>query len=363
MASTQIIGGIGGQYDIVFDATKAYTVQFSYNGNQIVKNKIIIKDNTADTTVYENTITSMAKRHTIPAGTLTNGTTYNMTIQVYYQNDDGQEVADTLSDTALIKCYSAPVLTFTNMKTTIRNATYGFELSYSQSESDYVNSYQVSMYDANNQLLYTRDAVYPASSDLPYVFAVKIGDLIDQSTYYIECSATSVSGMTATTGRIQFTVAYNRPPNYSVIYADNISSACSVRIASNIKIIDGNSKSGDDITYIDDAEADLTNETAVWDEMLDVSGSFQILLEVRDIVPYANLLVLDNGTSTITLKTMKGLLYGESSEKFYLELFVSNGIDNYMVVSNTIDIPNSGEKCICTIFRNKYLYNVTIRKE
>lgn len=363
MASTQIIGGIGGQYDIVFDATKAYTVQFSYTGNQIVKNKILIKDNIADTAVYEDTVTSMAKRHTIPAGTLTNGTTYNMTIQVYYQNDEGQEVADTLSDTALIKCYSTPVLTFTNMKTTIRNATYDFELSYSQSESDYINSYQVSMYDANNQLLYTRDTVYPASSDLPYTFTVKIGDLIDQSTYYIECSAASVSGMTATTGKIQFTVAYNRPPNYSVIYVDNISSACSVRVASNIKIIDGNSKSGNDITYIDEDKADLTSETVIWNEMLDVSGNFQMLLEVSDIVPYANLIELSNGTNTVILKAMKGLLYGETSEKLYLELFVSNGIDDYMVISNTIDVPNSGEKCILTVSRNKYLYNVTIRKE
>lgn len=363
MASTQIIGGIGGQYDIVFDATKAYTVQFSYTGNQVIKNTIVIKDNVADTTVYEDTVTSMAKRHTIPAGTLVNGTTYNMTIQVYYQNDEGQEVADTLSDTALIKCYSTPVLAFTNMKAIVRNATYDFELSYSQGESDYINSYQVSMYDANNQLLYTRGAVYPASSDLPYVFTVKIGDLIDQSTYYIECNATSVSGMAATTGKIQFTVAYNRPPNYSVIYVDNISSACSARIASNIKIIDGNSKSGDDVTYINNDEADLTSETVVWDEMLDISGNFQILLELRDMVPYTNILELDNGSNTVTLKTMKGKLYGETSEKFYIELFASNGIDNYMVISNTIDMPSPDEKCILAVYRNKYLYNITIRKE
>ena len=363
MASTQIIGGIGGQYDIVFDALLPYVVQFAYNGNQVVKNRMIVKDNKTNDTVYDNTVTSMAKRHTIPAGTLTHGVTYNLTIQVYDLDEEAHEVAATLSDTALVKCYSTPRISFSNFQTTIRNATYDFKLSYSQSENDYIDSYRIALYDANNLLLYRRDAVYPASSEIPYVFSVRIGDLIDQSTYYIECSVTTVSGMTASTGRMSFSVEYNRPPNYSVIYVDNIPNACSVRIASNIKIIDGFTTSGEGVKYLDSGEADLRGDGVFWADMLNISGDFQTLIGARDMNDYTVLLELNNGKNFIQLKSMRGLLYGETAERFYLELFVSNGYNNYMTTSNLIPLPTADDKYLISLVRRGNLYSVEIRRE
>lgn len=364
MASTQIIGGIGGQYDLVFDATLDYIIQFTYNGNQVVKNQLVVRDNFSNEIVFDDTVVSMAKKHLIPANTLVNGKTYNMTIQVYYLNDEGEETPDTISDTILAKCYTTPVLEFTNLPLVVRNAAYTFTLTYTQAEDDIIDTYQISMYDSGNNLLYALDMVYPAPSTVEYEFSVNINDLFDGQKYSIRCVATSVAGMRVDTGLRGFAVEYLRPQNYSIFYVENAPKVCSVQIMSNVKIIDGFTDNGEPPTYIDGDRADLRDGNAVhWSDMIDVSGDFQLLARIQDFNPYTDIVKVSNGQNTITLRAMYGLLYGETSQKAYLQLYVSNGFFNYYIISNLIDVPAPEDSLLISLVRRGFLYVVTIKKE
>lgn len=364
MANAQIVGGVGGQYNLVFDATLDYIITFTYNGNQVVKNRLIVKDNESNETVYDQTVTSMAKRHTIAAGSLTNGKSYNMSIQVYYLDDNGDEVADDVSDTILAKCFATPTLTISNMPLVVRNAAFEFTFDYAQTEGDMLDSYIVSLYDSGNNLLYSLDPVYPAPDSATYTFAVMIRDLVDGRSYSLRCMATSVAGMQADTGAHSFAVQYLRPQNYSIFYADNAPSTCSVQLASNVKIIDGTTTSGEEPTYIDGEKADLRPGDAVtWQDMIDVSGDFQLLARVTDWNDYTTLIQLTNGNNTIELKSMRGLLYGETVEKVYLTLYVSNGYNQYVTISNFVDVPAEDDKFLFSILRRGYVYSATLTQE
>ena len=67
-----------------FDATVAQTITFVVEGgNQVVKNKITIRNNTSNAVVWEDTVESYQLQHTIPANTLTNGVNYNYYINTY----------------------------------------------------------------------------------------------------------------------------------------------------------------------------------------------------------------------------------------------------------------------------------------
>lgn len=364
MASTQIIGGIGGQYDIVFDAAKDYTLQFLYTGNQVVKNRIIINDNASNATVFDNTVVTMAKRHTIPAGTLVNGTTYNIAIQVWYRDDEFNEVADDVSDTVLARCYSTPEVMIDNMPMVVRNATFDFAFTYNQAEGDLLDWYRIYVYDSGHTLMYAQDVVYPAADAATHSFTVRISDLFDGQQYAIRCVAVSVAGMETDTGLLDFAVEYVRPLNYALLFVENAPSICSTQVWSNIKIISGYTRSGDEPEYIDGEKLDLRNgDWVFWQDMIDIVGDFQVLLRLEDFNECVDVLKLANGKNTITLKAMQGMLDGQSSEKAYMLLYVDNGFFNYVVTSNLIDPPAPDESLLISMTRRGYLYELQLTNE
>src|SRR5574344_1149981 len=67
-----------------FDAAKDQTITFGYSGNQCTKNRIIVYNSATNASVYDDTVTTYTLAHTIPAGTLANGTSYYCTITAYY---------------------------------------------------------------------------------------------------------------------------------------------------------------------------------------------------------------------------------------------------------------------------------------
>ena len=67
-----------------FDATQSATFTFySTGGNQVVKNQLIIRNNTTNQIVYQQFVDSFKFEHTVPPNTLTNGTYYNASVITY----------------------------------------------------------------------------------------------------------------------------------------------------------------------------------------------------------------------------------------------------------------------------------------
>ena len=72
-----------------FDATKGQKVSFVVtSGDQVVKNRITVRNNSTNEIVYQNTIETFELENEIPANVLSNGGYYNCYINTYNINDD-----------------------------------------------------------------------------------------------------------------------------------------------------------------------------------------------------------------------------------------------------------------------------------
>ncbi len=151
----------------VFDAAFEYEIRFQFDGgNQVVRNRLVIKNNESGATAYYQTIDSYRLSVMLPANTLQNGTTYNIYAQVF----DIQGTTTT-SATILFKCLTTPLWKFTNVEVgdVIRTSNYDFTLfgkglqyiDVNDSKACYVkggrgNSLYTADYDGGNEkLLYT----------------------------------------------------------------------------------------------------------------------------------------------------------------------------------------------------------------
>ena len=94
-----------------FDPAYNYTFMFFYTGNQVYKNRIVIKDEDNNSVVYDKTISSMKLEHEILANTLTAGKRYIVQVQVFDNNNN----SSMLSDPILFYCFTTPMFAFSNI--------------------------------------------------------------------------------------------------------------------------------------------------------------------------------------------------------------------------------------------------------
>ena len=63
---------------IAFNATNNEIFYFTSNGgDQVVKNRLTVRKQSDNSVVYQTTVETFLFQHTLPSGTLTNGTYYN----------------------------------------------------------------------------------------------------------------------------------------------------------------------------------------------------------------------------------------------------------------------------------------------
>ena len=77
-----------------FDADKDYEISLSWTGSRAHANRIIIYDNDTNNILFDDTVSSFALKHTIPAYTLTNGKKYVIQAKTY----DVENLPSPLSD-------------------------------------------------------------------------------------------------------------------------------------------------------------------------------------------------------------------------------------------------------------------------
>lgn len=129
-----------------FDAR--YDREFKYlwssGNNQSIANTLIIRDNETNSIVYNNKQETLLLKHILPANTLQNGKTYNVSIQVF--DRDGK--ASELSDTLIFKCYTTPTISLNVInEQVIRNSSYLFIINYEQIEGEELQYYSLELYD------------------------------------------------------------------------------------------------------------------------------------------------------------------------------------------------------------------------
>ena len=172
-----------------FDSTQDAVFTFISNGgDKVTGSKLTIKTNDTGETVYEETQETILKQHILPANTLTNNKYYTASIQ-------SMNAAGTLSNPSSsiqFWCYTSPTIEFTNIPSDniIENSSFTFEATYNQSEGELLSSYDIFLYDENDNIVkgITGDdriyiyEVFAPPTHISYMFS----GLEDGKTYKIE---------------------------------------------------------------------------------------------------------------------------------------------------------------------------------
>lgn len=306
-----------------FDATKIHTFEFSSSGgNQVVKNKIIIRNNTTNAIVYQNTVESYKYSQDVPANTLTNGVYYNYSFITY----DISGTASAESNIVSFYCYTTPTLTFTNIPTgnKIDSSNFRFNLTYEQAESELLDTLEFILYDVGGNLISISENLYNSNIP-PLTFSYLFSGFEDGKSYKILAKAITINGTIVTSGDVTFSVDYFYPSLYSILNLNCVCSSGYVEIENNMIVIDGIANPSPP-TYIANKEIDLTSVGSYvkWIDGFTVSDNFTMQLHVRKLGIGKIIELVSKNSTELKLSKIDVAV----DENNYLTLRAFSGSDN-----------------------------------
>lgn len=232
-----------------FDSDYSQLFKFqSINGDQVVANRLTIRDNSSNEIVYQETQNTYAFVHTLPnENDLVNGNMYNFYFNTINENGDLSENSNVVS----FYCYTTPTLEFTNIteESVVNQSSYEFHLTYDQTEGELLNGLTIELYNSNGELVKKSDTIY-STENPPIDFAYTINGLIDNENYAIKALANTLYGTKIETDLIHFGVNYDFSEVFLTVDAENDCNNGRVTVTSNIVLIDGETKKPP--IYIDD---------------------------------------------------------------------------------------------------------------
>ena len=323
-----------------FDATEEQIFNFNVvGGDQVVKNKLTIINQSDSSIAYEDTQTTFAFRHIVPANTLTNGEYYSATIVTYNSNDDESSPSDGIQ----FYCFSLPQFTFANIPVggLINNSSYNFEVEYNQTENEMLNTYIYNLYDAQRNLLSTSGELYVGGSAiLPLTVGYIFSGMEDNTNYYIQAKGQTIHGIQVDTGLISITVRYIVPVIFSIIELSNNCEGGYITIHSNLIGINGESNPSPPV-YVDNNNAvDIsgTGEYVLWSSGFTVDGDFTASLWGRDFNENSEIIFMTNNSQDLLIRYMKN-----EDDEYYAELLVMDGTLTYYIFSDAITVSSGDE--------------------
>ena len=374
-----------------FDATKDEMFYFtSSGGNQVFVNTITIRNNSTNVVVYTNTVESYLFQQLVPANTLTNGVYYNYTFQTIGSGEGGGY--SPISDPVAFYCYSSPTITFTNYPSDnlINSSSYTFNVTYTQTQGELLNSLIYYLYDSNGVELSNSGALYSQLTP-PLSFTHTFSGFETNGTYKIQVKAVSVNGTITTSELKTFNTSYYFPELYSLLKLDNLCADGIVRATSNVVLVRGTTNveptlffsdimDGNEDNYIKWDEwytPDVNDTISVWTErhMVDLRESGTVLTfesgfsipsdfqfqtwqyPIRDgvLAEFKNSTIPANHI-TLTLKS--GTPSGESTVKNWFELSSTDG--ELFDYSNYVDAMKTDTKFIVWFKKVGNTYNLLL---
>lgn len=343
-----------------FDATTEH--QFTFNvlgGNQVVSNRLKIRDNASGQIVYNELQVTFQFTHTLPPNTLTNGKYYSFSITTY----DSQGNASPESMQLPFYCYTTPTLNFINIPNDnlINNSGYTFQFIYDQKEKEVLANYTVFLYDTQGSIMATSGEKFNTSETVPLYIDYTFNGFTNNTGYQIEVVGYTVNDTKISTGKVNFVVRYVEPATFSLIELTNNCLGGYITCKTNIVVIDGESNPDPPI-YLKCGEVDITDPLhwVKWNTGLKVEGDFTGWIYARKFTLNQPQLLMTSEIGedlNIVYRYIKPNNQGDM--KAYFELWVGD----YMIKSNYIDIPLETETISIWFRRKGNIYDLIIKNE
>lgn len=286
-----------------FDPSQNYSVEFSYEGNQAVKNRAIIIDNETYQTVYDNEQERMRLDHVIVANTLEAGKTYQIRIKVYdnYGNESD------FSSPVLFYCYTTPSFSFTNITDDMiyRTSVLPVTLNYSQSEGETFNECQINLYTYDYVLSSSSAVLYDVSS-LSHTFY----GLQNESVYYIRATGRTTHDMPLDTGYIKVNIQYMMKYSNVIFRVLNLPEIGSISMSSNIIDIDYKLENEDYI--LKNGELVIYDNSLTYYDGFSAPSEYSVYCKARKLIPNSRFIELKtpDASKSVWLEINKiGALY------------------------------------------------------
>lgn len=326
-----------------FDAEGDLKIQFTYSGSQVYAYRVIIQDNATNDTVYDEKTSGqngivLSSIATIPANTLTNGYSYNFQISVF----DYEDTESPLSNIVVLKALKTPVFQITNLSQNdiVRNSYCNINISYSQENGELLNVFIVNLYSAEQMQIWTSGTLYAGTE------TVQVSNLLDNTTYYIQATGSTVNGIKMTTDLIQFSCDYVTPDLFLTFRAENIPEEGAVKLSSNFVLVEGKSDS-EDLIYIDDEKVSLLNGEKVWFDEGYSADSWVCEIKVSNLLDFTKFATFDLQSAKVYLTWCYGNFIGCDELVNYVLLtaysYVNTEPLNYIQQSNKIPVLAEGQ--------------------
>lgn len=324
-----------------FDSTSPQLFEFvSTGGNQVVKNRIIIRNNSTGTVIYDNTLVTYSLSQTVPAHTLTNGVQYNFTFTTY--DVDGNSSLESVP--VLFWCYTTPSLVFTNLITNqkVQSSTYVFMAQYTQAQNEYLKYANFTLYSSTNSQIYKSDDINVTTAP-PNSLSFSFNQFDNNTNYFMEVSGVTINGTVISSGKIPFNVTYNQPTLYNVLTLENKCGDGYNQITSNFMVIDGQTNPSTP-RYINNTKLDIIKylEYVKWLSGFSIEKDFVFTLWYSVAFFGKQFVIKKDNSNYFIGNWVREIPYGETVVKDYIEITgYINDIETFYMRSNYINIINN----------------------
>ncbi len=327
-----------------FDATKDYEITLSWSGNRANANRIIVYDNDTNNVVFDDTVSSYALKHKIPAYTLQNNKKYTIQAQIY----DIENIPSALSNKVLFNTFATPDFYFEDLSvnSVISNSSFTATVHYHSDDWENISKYVFYLYDASKKQLLVSSEMTDVY-DISYTYK----GLDNNTVYYVRCVGVTVNGMELDTGYVEITVKYENPNTYARIYATPLPTQGCIQVATNLIIIQYN---GTDSFEYTNGMIDLRDKTLYYDEGFLIEDDFTVIIRGTNLWQDADLFKMNNGNLGLTLSSH---IYSNGTLRF--KLLVPNGISHYLLYSEEL-LFNNDDMVSISIRRKNNIYQLKI---
>lgn len=345
-----------------FDAKNNNTFKFVSNGgNQVIANRLVIRNNDTNEEVYNKKIESYRFEHTVPENTLTNGIYYNF----YFRTYDILDNESPMSNVIPFMCYDTPTVEITNIPENgiVESSVFTLNMSYKQEQGELIDFAKVILYDQLGNEIFESENIYNTFTP-PLSFQYTLNGLEDNTTYGVSVRVITINKTVINSKIENFTTRYFTPSLSTLLELENNCEDGYVQIKNNFYIVDSESNPpniGTNPKYLKDGKLYLDEDGTyiTWNQGFIIEDDFLLRLFTEN--PKIGIIcVLGTDKERIEISFVKDYEYNGNQLKTCAELKCYDGIDiPYCIYSNFI---NSNSKVFIWVKRIKNIFEIRLEE-